>query len=221
MDFRIDDLAAGRTYVLTGRMTFHDNDSFLKILGGLSSSAGQRVALDMAGLDYIDSFGIGLLLQARDQARSNNVALSMRVPAGPVRSILEQMDLAGQLPVEPPLLPLAVHHAQATVTGPGGLSLTSLPRERGPGLALSGRFTFADQGAFLGVLQKMERLDGGQYRLDLSAVSFMDSGGLSMLMMANDQARHVGGKVVLVNPSPRVRDLLRMAAVDTVMPIEG
>ncbi|WP_172822163.1 STAS domain-containing protein [Magnetospirillum moscoviense] len=49
----------------------------------------------------------------------------------------------------------------------------------------------------------------------------VDSGGLSMLMMANDQARHVGGTLMLANPSPRVRDLLRMAAVDTVMAIEG
>lgn len=217
----MENLAAGRVWTLSGRMTFHDNGTFLEILAQFDADAGRRVVLDLAEVEYVDSFAIGLLLQAAERARASGVTLILSHPSATVRSILEQMDLAGQLPVDPPLRLTADHGSGAAITGPGGLTLTPLPAGRGPGLALSGRFTFADQGVFLSVLQKMEHLDGSPYRLDLAGVSFMDSGGLSMLMMANDQARHVGGKLMLANPSPRVRDLLRMAAVDTVMPIEG
>ncbi len=217
----MENQAAGRVWTLSGRMTFHDNDAFLAILSTFDADPGGRVVIELAGIDYVDSFAIGLLLQAAEQARAKGVTLVLSQPSSTVRSILEQMDLAGQLPVHPPLRPTSSHGAGGAVTGPGGLKLAPLPAGRGPGLALAGRFTFADQGVFLNILQTMEHLDGGHYRLDLADVSFMDSGGLSMLMMANDQARHVGGTLMLANPSPRVRDLLRMAAVDTVMPIEG
>ncbi|OAN67600.1 STAS domain-containing protein, partial [Magnetospirillum moscoviense] len=172
----MENLAAGRVWTLSGRMTFHDNDRFLAILAEFAADSGRRVVLDLAGVEYVDSFAIGLLLQAAEQARTSGVTLVISKPSATVRSILEQMDLAGQLPVEPPLQPASGHSATATVAATGGVKLSPLPSERGPGLALSGRFTFAAQGTFLSVLQQMGRLNGGHYRLDLADVSFMDPG---------------------------------------------
>jgi anti-anti-sigma factor len=210
---------SGRIVVrCSGRMTFRDNESFLLILSEFPGLNGGAAEFVLSGLEYVDSFAVGLLLQARDHALENKVRLTLVEPSATVRSILEQLDLASELPVVPPLKSRSEHH-NAVVTGVGGLTLA--PFADGTGMALTGRFTFADQGAFVSVLKRMEHLDGKTYRIDLSQVSFMDSGGLSMLMMANDQARLSGGTLVLVKPAERVRQLLLLAAADTVMPIEG
>jgi anti-anti-sigma factor len=53
-------------------------------------SGGQvrRLTLDLAGLTFVDSSGLGLLLEARRLALSSDVAFELaNVPAGPARVI--------------------------------------------------------------------------------------------------------------------------------------
>lgn len=51
--------------------------------------------------------------------------------------------------------------------------------------------------------------------VDMSACTFMDSGGLGALLAAHRQGAHLR----IVNPSPRVEALLELVAVDTVIDI--
>lgn len=53
--------------------------------------------------------------------------------------------------------------------------------------------------------------------LDLSAVSFMDSQGLSALLSAVRQAERRGGTLRLDRVSPRVLKLLRLTRLDSVL----
>lgn len=58
-----------------------------------------------------------------------------------------------------------------------------------------------------------------QVALDLSGADFMDSSGLSMLVRLRDTARARGVALVLVDPSPAVRQLLELTRVDSLFTI--
>ncbi len=50
--------------------------------------------------------------------------------------------------------------------------------------------------------------------LDMSAVEFVDSSGLRVLIEAHQQAQAVGRKIELSNPSPSVSRLLEISGID-------
>ncbi|MEV5974726.1 STAS domain-containing protein [Streptomyces sp. NPDC051921] len=54
--------------------------------------------------------------------------------------------------------------------------------------------------------------------LDLSALGFMDSSGLNVLIRAVHQARAHGGDLYLAAPTPAVRRILEITGVTTTIP---
>lgn len=62
-------------------------------------------------------------------------------------------------------------------------------------------------------------VDGATHVLvDLSAVTFMDSTGLGVLVAARRQARVFRGSFALVAPSPRVARVLSLTGLDKFLP---
>ena len=61
-------------------------------------------------------------------------------------------------------------------------------------------------------------LDGGQLRilLHLERLSYLDSAGLGELVRTHVAVRNRGGQLTLINPSPSVRNLLRLTRMDQV-----
>lgn len=57
--------------------------------------------------------------------------------------------------------------------------------------------------------------------LDLSALDFMDSTGLNVLIRATRETRHVRGGLHLAAPTPVVRRLLDLTGVSTTSPIHA
>ena len=57
--------------------------------------------------------------------------------------------------------------------------------------------------------------------LDMSAVAFIDSQGLHMLLAAVDAMRERGGSLVVASPSPAVRRLLDVSGLDPVVAVDG
>ena len=56
-------------------------------------------------------------------------------------------------------------------------------------------------------------------RLDLSAVPFMDSSGMNVLLWAYQQVRGLGGSVHVVSPTPAVRRVLELTGVSLTVPV--
>lgn len=54
---------------------------------------------------------------------------------------------------------------------------------------------------------------GGEVRLDISGVSFMDSSGLRVVIGATEATRAAGGDLVLVGPTDLVRRLLSVSGL--------
>ncbi|MFF8606808.1 STAS domain-containing protein [Streptomyces sp. NPDC015346] len=57
--------------------------------------------------------------------------------------------------------------------------------------------------------------------LDLSALSFMDSSGLNVVIKGSREAREMGGDLHLVAPTPAVRRLLEITGLNVTTPIHA
>lgn len=65
------------------------------------------------------------------------------------------------------------------------------------------------------------RISSGTNRLvlDLAAVEFADSSGLSAILACVNSARRDGGEVALLSPMPRVRALIELTRLDDVVAV--
>lgn len=66
MDFRIDHSGDSARVTLDGRLTFGENAAFRRVVEDLSGGTTDEVVFDLAGMDYIDSAGLGMLMVARE-----------------------------------------------------------------------------------------------------------------------------------------------------------
>jgi anti-anti-sigma factor len=74
---------------LTERMAFSDHGAFRSLLQAIANAGAKTCMLDLSGLVAIDSAGLGMFMIARDEARKGGWSLTVRCPAGRVRSLLE------------------------------------------------------------------------------------------------------------------------------------
>jgi anti-anti-sigma factor len=80
----------GKTTVeMTGRFTFGDHSSFRKLIEEVRGHEAATHVLDVAGVDFIDSAGLGMLLLARDEGEKTNTAVVIRGAQGQVKRMLE------------------------------------------------------------------------------------------------------------------------------------
>ena len=87
-------------------------------------------------------------------------------------------------------------------------------------IALRGAFTFKDHHCFRTLLDALKIGSGQRHVLDLSALEFVDSAALGMLLIADDEARGAGSCMILRRLPARVARLMEVAALDTVLTIE-
>lgn len=225
MEFRISEGDGKRVYHLTGRFTHSDNDAFSPVIKDVGTGPGRTILLDLSGLDYLDSFGIGLFLVARDEARHSANRLEFGEPKGAVRKLFELAGLASLLSPDAPAAGQAsarqipgsfVHGASRRFT----VSEPALDDRGTCRLALGGRFTFADHEGFQHVIDAVSSSPARRWEIDLAELEFMDSAALSMLLIARDQAHTRGVEMVLTNPRGRVRQLFDLANIPAMMAIE-
>jgi anti-anti-sigma factor len=75
---------------ISGQLTFTDAGQFPKVLAGLMESAQEQWAIDLAGLDFIDSTGMSLFVHVYDAATAKGRKAEMRNAKGVVREALER-----------------------------------------------------------------------------------------------------------------------------------
>jgi anti-sigma B factor antagonist len=92
--------------------------------------------------------------------------------------------------------------------------------ETGPILVLRDQLTFADREVFDAVIDKLLARRRKRVTVDLSALDYMDSAGLGMLLTLRDRAERAGADVLLRRPRSEVKELLVLACFDTLFSIE-
>lgn len=178
---------------------------------------GGIVALDTSAVSFIDSTGLGFLLSAYRRAVSSGGGLALVNPSPAVSGLLTAMKLNR-------LIPIVAEAADA----PSALGLTPPARTDAlPGelvLPIQGELTASRVPGFSRWIEEnwSARTDVARLVLDLSAVRFMDSSGLGLLLRCHRlAAARPGGGLTLRQPSDNVRNVLRLAKVDSVLKIES
>ena len=83
-------------------------------------------------------------------------------------------------------------------------------------VALSGRFTFADASRFKQALEHLKTAADRRFEMDLSAVEFIDSAAMGMLLLARDAANAERVRLLLRAPSGQVKRILDVAKFATL-----
>jgi anti-anti-sigma factor len=75
---------------LTGRFDFSTRDSFIaSIKQTIAQTDAPEIRVDLTGVDYVDSFALGMLLMARDMAKQRDKEVTLSSPQPAVRRVLE------------------------------------------------------------------------------------------------------------------------------------
>lgn len=190
------------TFCFDGKLTFRDSSAFEAVISQIDGIQLPWVRFDLAGLEYLDSYGIGLIVLARDAADLAGARLELVNAHGPVAEVLERISFE--------FITLA--------TANTGLRISPLRRVGNQAqVALAGTFRVKDQGRFLPVIQSAIADDFNQLTIDMGQLRFIDSIGVSLIMTAADEALKSGKELTLSNPQGEVRELLRLTAIDTVI----
>ncbi len=84
---------------LSGKFVFDSRKVFPQALREAKKNSPQKIVLNLEGLTYLDSAGLGLLAISFEQAKLDNIALCLVNPVGAVRQIIDLAQLQRIIPV--------------------------------------------------------------------------------------------------------------------------
>jgi len=85
---------------LRGELDVSSADRLRQILTDAAGLRPKAIVVDLLGVTFIDSTGVGVLVGGRHTARVNQVAYSVRNPGAFVESLLRKTGLYGPLVAE-------------------------------------------------------------------------------------------------------------------------
>lgn len=85
---------------------------------------------------------------------------------------------------------------------------------------LRGRLTFNDHSVLRAMIREMSLTDPGRQVLDLSALEFVDSAGIGMLLIAREEMANVEKDLVLRKAAGQVKRVLTVAQLGKLVTIE-
>lgn len=85
---------------------------------------------------------------------------------------------------------------------------------------LRGRLTFNDHAKLRGLIREMLQLSGKRHVLDLSALDFVDSAGIGMLLIAREELANAEKTLVLRSAQGQVKRVLTVAQLSKIVAIE-
>ncbi|MCW8914803.1 MAG: STAS domain-containing protein [Magnetovibrio sp.] len=89
MDYTINNDSTQRNVNMNGRLTFNDHDVFREITKSLEETGPSKCMINLNGLEFIDSAGLGLLLLVKEAAGENNISLSITGAKDQVAKMLD------------------------------------------------------------------------------------------------------------------------------------
>jgi anti-sigma B factor antagonist len=87
--------------VVEGQVDASTSSRLISTLNEAVMDAVQSLIVDLSGVDFMDSTGLGLLLGAYRRMKRRGRGFAIVCPGGPVRRIFEVTDLVDTLRVEP------------------------------------------------------------------------------------------------------------------------
>jgi anti-anti-sigma factor len=75
--------------VLQGRFDFNAHREFRDAVERALKEAAPQIKVDLAGVDYLDSSALGMLLMLRDKAKGAGKSVSLANARGAVKQVIE------------------------------------------------------------------------------------------------------------------------------------
>jgi anti-anti-sigma factor len=90
MSMQVETSSMGDAFVahLSGKMAFSDNVTFRSLVEKINGSGAKRCTFELAGLQSVDSAGLGMFVIALEAAKKNGWSLTLRKPSGQVKQLL-------------------------------------------------------------------------------------------------------------------------------------
>jgi len=171
-------------------------------------AARTQVLLDLAGVTFIDSTGLGLMLEGFKKCKKAGGALVLLCPGKVVLNLVATMKLTRLLPVA--WTPEEAREAGQTAAA----ELHPECEARGGAVLVRCRGELTASGAGR-LLELVEKDCGSQnVRLDLAELHFIDSAGLQCLLRLRKIAEGRGGGLTIVGANENVRNVLALARLD-------
>ncbi|AIF81087.1 anti-sigma-factor antagonist [endosymbiont of Acanthamoeba sp. UWC8] len=89
MEYTYKEEEQGIKLKLTGKFTFTDNKAFLSFIEDTIAKNFNTLFIDLAGVDFIDSAALGILLLTRDKCANTNIKLILCSPEGQVKQMFK------------------------------------------------------------------------------------------------------------------------------------
>lgn len=89
MKYEIIDGDSGPCLALRDQLVFADRDTFEAVIDKVLARRKKLAVVDLSGLDYMDSAGLGMLLTLRDRAERDGMEVRLRHPRAEVRQLLD------------------------------------------------------------------------------------------------------------------------------------
>ncbi len=180
---------------------------------------GRHCILELQDVEFIDSTGIGLLIRLQKKARVSSQKLILLAPTQPVQSAIKMMRLQDFFSIArdndsaKKLLETAAQEATAVRTQ------TSYFKSR-PSLFWQGEVTAANAQEVWKTTEgyiATKTPGNADIKIDLSALQFIDSTGVGLMVKAKKNASQQGIKLSFTAPQPNVRNVLRLAHLESVL----
>ncbi len=101
-EFSVDHCAdvRGSVLALSGELDLSSAPELEQAMSEAKPEPGRRLLLDLAGLSFMDSTGVSVLVRAKQDADANGWLIALRSPTGQVRRLLELVGLLERLEIE-------------------------------------------------------------------------------------------------------------------------
>lgn len=93
-------------------------------------------------------------------------------------------------------------------------------KESEASIRLRGRLTFNDHAKLRGLIKEMLALPAKRQVLDLTALEFVDSAGIGMLLIAREELANAEKKLILRGAQGQVKRVLTVAQLGKIVTIE-
>jgi N-acetylglucosaminyldiphosphoundecaprenol N-acetyl-beta-D-mannosaminyltransferase len=178
---------------------------------------GRHCILDLSDLPFIDSTDVGLLLTLQKKLRASGRHFVLTSASRAVQRALALMRLKDYFAFAPNLA--AAERLIEAQTLEKSAIVTRRGSEDAPALAWQGEITAVNVGEVWERTRDLLPGRGGiiPVAIDLSQARFIDSSGLTTMVLVQRWAWRQGTKLIFTDAQPAVRDVLRMAKLDQLL----
>ena len=183
-----------------------------------SALCEEASVLDLSAVKFIDSTGVGLLLRLQKRARLQQRKFILLAPSKPVCSALRLMRLLDLFTIastaaEARQLLDEEKSPQIVRTQTGYFPSRASIFWQGEITCLNAEQVWHSTQSHMAALAKA----GRHFLIDISALRFIDSTGVGMMLRAKKDALRQGLELVFTGTRPNVRNVLRCAKAETAI----